>query len=377
MRAFRNGLAMGLSDALRNRLALASGESLRETVRIFLATKQERRKIAARKFPGRSIPTGGTPAHVSPSGSSVPRRDLVDTSWYSDVHALPDGTDVWDHFLSIGLPAAMAPRSSLAGPDGLHLSPRGAEFLHRLGLPLGAAADRALDPADVSALDPWTVENPSAKPLAVVTAATDPEDRLLPVAPAWTARADFFVVTDRHFPAPDPWRPVRPVHHSLEVQRRTAFARTHLPTFFSAYSRVLWVDPGVLVTADPAELLELPGAAFSSYRTGSTTLVAEAAAVALSGGDTAEAVAAFVGDVADNGALSQTALHDHRVLLIDPMAEAVRHLMAVWWRRTMRGTHAGGPTLSAALAETPGLGVGDLPGGSLDRSPCFALRGPS
>jgi hypothetical protein len=49
---------MGLADAVRARFALARNESLREAVRIIFASKEERRKIAARKFPARRVLKG-------------------------------------------------------------------------------------------------------------------------------------------------------------------------------------------------------------------------------------------------------------------------------------------------------------------------------
>ena len=52
---------------------LARGESLGEAIRIMFASKEERRRIAARKFPGRGAP----PGRVAQRGDAEVSGDAV------------------------------------------------------------------------------------------------------------------------------------------------------------------------------------------------------------------------------------------------------------------------------------------------------------
>jgi hypothetical protein len=359
---------MGLSDALKNRLALSRGESLRETIRIFLASKDERKKIAARKFPGRAVPISAVrrPARGQAAGRLV--AALLDPEWYAGIHALSPA-EATRHFAGPGLAAGLAPSAALAGSDGKHLSPRGAEILHRMGLPLGAVPDEA---ATSDGIDPWAIGNPGGRPLAVVTAITSATERLLPVPAEWAARADFYVLTAFAFSGPGPWRAVRPVYHHPDPHRMAGFAKTHLSTFFAAYRQVLWLDPDILCCADPVAIAGASGAAFACFRKDDRTPAAEAAAAAR---DAPEDLSEFIGSAASHPAFDRPGVLDASVLLVDPSDDAVRRLAVCWWRHAMRGA-PDGLALTLAAAETPLAVVGDLPGRALDRSPAFA-RGAS
>jgi hypothetical protein len=360
---------MGLSDAIRTRLALSRGESLGEKLRIFLASKEERRRIAARKFPGRAVPTGAARRSVGPVVPDDVLAELLDAGWYAEANGLT--SDAAGHFRDRGLAAGLAPRAALAGPDGRRLSPRGAELLHRLGVPLGAAPCEG----EPGGRDPWTFGNPEGKGLAVVTAIASAGERLLPVPPEWTERADFFVVSDLAFAEPGAWQPVRQVYHHPDRARVVAFSRTHLPTFFSAYSRILWIDPGVLCCTNPAELPSGSGS-IATFRRDDITPGGEAAAVAATSGAAAELVAELLGAAAAHPGFDRAGLLDASVLLIDPSDAAVRRLMARWWRHLPRGPVAADAlALTLAAADLPDLAVGELPGRTLVRSPAFAAGG--
>lgn len=355
---------MGLSDALKNRLALSRGESLRETIRIFLASKDERKKIAARKFPGRAVPTGAVRRPARPQAAGELVAALLDPEWYAGNHALsPAEASV--HFVGPGLAAGLAPSAALAGSDGKHLSPRGAEILYRMGLPLGALPEEA---QTLQGIDPWTIGNPSGRPVAVVTAITSATQRLLPVQAEWAARADFYVLTAFAFSGPGPWRAVRPVYHHPDPRRMAGFAKTHLSTFFAAYGRVLWLDPDVLCCRDPDAIAGATDAAFACFRQDDRTPGAAAAAAAR---DAPEYVEEYFGATGSHPAFDRPGVLDASVLLVDPADDAVRRLAAGWWRYAMRGA-PDGLALTLAAEETAGAFVGDLPGRALDRSPAFA-----
>jgi hypothetical protein len=352
---------MGLADAVRARLALARGESLGETIRIMFASKEERRKIAARKFPGRGVPSSEARPRISevPPGAVA---EVLDPAWYAGAHGLK-ADKAAAHFRTRGLAAGFAPREALAGPDGRRLSGRGAESLCRLGLPLGTVAG---EPA-AEGSDPWAIRNRERKPLAVVTAIAAPGERLLPVAPEWAAGADFYVVSDLAFADRGLWQPVRPVFHHLEPVRIAAFTRAHLHTFFSAYSRVLWVDPGVLICSDPMALAD--GPTLAAFREDGRRLAVELAA---EGADAADVRGEFAGHPAFGG----TGVFDPSVLLVDPADAGVARFMARWWRHAVRGPAGGGFAFTLAAAEMPEVAVAVLPGRSLDRSADF-MQGPA
>jgi hypothetical protein len=156
--------------------------------------------------------------------------------------------------------------------------------------------------------------------------------------------------------------------------RVAAFARTHLPTFFGAYARVLWLDPGVLCCDDPARLDA--GPPFACFRDDGRTPGGALAAAAASGEGNAAAAAEFLGFAGEHPAFAQSGVPDPSVMLMDPRNDAVRRLMARWWRHAVRDPSAGGLGLALALAEVPEVRVGELPGGELCRSPVF-VRAPA
>jgi hypothetical protein len=345
---------------------LSRGEGPIETLRIFLASKEERRKIAARKFPGRAVPTRVARRGAGPYVAHDVLAALVDAGWYAEANGLT--SDPAGHFRKRGLAAGLAPRAALAGRDGRHLSARGAELLHRLGLPLGPVATEG----EARGRDPWAIGNPGGKGLAVVTAIGSAGKRLMPVPSEWTERADFFVVSDLAFAEPEPWQPVQSVYHHPDPARTAAFAKAHLPTFFYAYPRVLWIDPRVLCCSDPAELAG-GSAPIAAFRRDDITASGEAAAVAAAGSAEAEGVADLLGAAGGHAAFDRAGVLDSSVLLLDPTDGAVRQLMVLWWRYLMRAPAAADAlALTLAAADMPDLAVGELPGRALARSPAFA-----
>jgi hypothetical protein len=341
---------MGLADALRARWALARDESFGEAVRIMFASREERRRIAARKFPGRTVRKAQRQASDAFAG-------LLDAGWYAGAHGVRR-EEAEAHFRTRGLAGGLAPQEALAGVDGRHLSGRGAEFLLRLGLPLGVVAGEHA----AEGLDPWAIGNPARRSLAVVTAIAAPGERLLPVPPDWASGADFYVVSAFTLADCGVWRIVRPVFHHPDPARVTAFTRTHLHTFFGAYARVLWLDPGVICCTDPAALAE--GAPLAVFRKDGRTLAAELAAQGAEAAD-------VIGRLADHPAFNSTDVYDPTVLLADPADAGVADFMARWWRHALRGPAAGGSAFTIAAAEMPGLSPGELPGRVIEGSPDF------
>ena len=360
---------MGLSDALRNRLALARGESLGATVRIFLASREERKKIAARKFPGGSMPKGALRPDARRQAAGETVATLVDPQWYAGTHGVAEPEAV-GHFARDGLAAGLAPRAVMAGSDGRHLAPRAAELLHRMGLPLGATPTGAEGP--VHGLDPWTIADAGRRRLAVVTALSAPSGRLPYVPPEWWDLADFYAVTGFPIAGPGPWQTVRPVFHHPDPRRVAGFAKTHLPAFFGSYPRVLWLDPDVMCCADPARIADMTAAGLTCFRLEDRAPGAEAAAAAP---EAPNAVAEFLADVASHPAFGQLGCLDAAVLLIDPSDAAVRRLMTRFWRHIARGAGSERLALTLAAAETSDLVPAELPGRALARSPDFALAG--
>ena len=360
---------MGLSDALRSRIALARGESAAGMIRIFLASKEERRRIAARKFPGGAVPMGAQLPDMRQRAAGETVAALLDPQWYAGAHGIAP-SEAEGHFAREGLARGLAPREVMAGHDGRHLAPRAAELLHRMGLTLGG---RPIEANGTSrGLDPWAIANPDGLPLAVVTAVAAPFERLPYMPPEWKDRADFYVLTGFGFAAPGPWQSVRTVYHHLDARRVAGFAKAHLPTFFGSYPRVLWLDPDVLCCADPAGVAEGSSARFSCYRRDDRSPAAEAAAAAR---EAPIAVAEFLSDVASHPVFAQPGCLDASVLLIDPSDAAVRRLMTRFWRHIARGAGSERLALTLATAETPDLVPAELPGRALACSPAFALAG--
>jgi hypothetical protein len=109
------------------------------------------------------------------------------------------------------------------------------------------------------AIRPNVIPEAKRREIAVVTASFGGALELLPADPDWAAQADFFVFADRRFTRPEPWRQVHASYHSIEPAWKTAFLRTHLPTFFTCYAHVLWIGRDVLLTENPVRGLPEDG----------------------------------------------------------------------------------------------------------------------
>jgi hypothetical protein len=205
---------MGLATSVRRRFALVKGEPFGRAVRIFFASRLERRRIERAKYPsvakvaaakpqteGRKTGVLGAPPVALETTSA-----FVDADWYSRVHGIP-AADAVGHFMSVGLERGAAPSAELAGPDDATLAPWAAEFLLRMRFPVGRRGVGALEPSDARALDPFSISNPRGVKIAVVTAIFGGYDRLLPIDPAWRRSADFFLVSDQAFEEPGPGSP--------------------------------------------------------------------------------------------------------------------------------------------------------------------------
>ncbi|MEM1345710.1 MAG: glycosyltransferase domain-containing protein, partial [Pseudomonadota bacterium] len=286
-------------------------------------------------------------------------------AWYAETHALPSKAEAARHYAKQGLVQALAPCEAMAGADGRRLAQWAAEYLVRTSAPLGAPGEKALSPEDPQALRPFAIHNPARKRLAVVSAIFGGFDRLLPVDPAWAGTADFYLVTDRRFEALHGWQPVQANYTNADPRRSARFVKLHLPTYFSAYDWVLWVDGSVLICVDPTELiarLDSEGAEFATFRHPDRQgVMAEVAACIRFKKEEPMVLVEALSRLHTHAAFRTPALYETMVMALQPKAPAVRALCAAWWRLMMRGSKRDQLSLPLAIAETPELRVGLLP----------------
>ena len=341
---------MGLGRSVRKRLALARSEPASAWPGILFASDVKALERA--------------------------RARVFDAPWYADVHGLADPDRAWSHYIARGRARNHAPFADLAGPDGKHLSQLGTEFLFRAGIGIGSGETAPLDPSDPDAADPLAIGNPAGKGIAVVTALFGTNELLLPVDPGWAENADFYVFSDRKFADRGLWQQVQPSYFNLDTQRRTAFFKTHLPSFFASYERVLWLDQAILLCIDPAQIaLAMPAdppdlAAFRQPE--SAGLVAEAAKAARLGADDTASILAQLRETSDHRAFRRPTPLSSEVLLMRPDSEALRRMCTHWWRYIMRGSACDQLSLPLAVDDTGELTWGVFPETCLDRSPFFA-----
>jgi hypothetical protein len=341
-------LRQRLGASLARRLAFGQGHPLPFRLRALFMSKSRRRAF----FDALEPPGSAALAAVRRAGAARDRRlaallpELLDAGWYATAHGLPTPRAARRHYLDTGRHKGLAPAPALAGADGRRLGPAGAERLLRAGAEAGLRATGLLAPDDAQARQAMALANPRGVSLAVVTANFGGIAPLLPADPAWGARADFLLFTDRVFPACGPWQAVHANYHSIDPFWRARFVKTHLSLYLARYEAALWVDGDVLICRDPSDILA-PGTLSDA------------------------AIAGFAAD-------GPGAALDPRIFRLRPGAATSRSFGAAWWREMMaRPDATGSETEAAALTaalEGAGIAPQRLPGGPLARSPDFVAR---
>jgi hypothetical protein len=353
-------LRQRLGASLARRLAFGQGHPLTFRLGALFMSKARRRAF----FDALEPPGSAALAAARRDGAARDRRlaallpELLDAGWYATAHGLPAPRDARRHYLATGRHAGLAPALALAGPDGRRLGQAGAERLLRAGAEAGTRATGLLAPDDAQARQAMALTNPRGVALAVVTANFGGIAPLLPADPAWAARADFLLFTDRVFPACGPWQAVHANYHSIDPFWRARFVKTHLSLYLARYEAALWVDDGILICRDPSDIVRPDMLPDTSTGAGLAGFAAEAPGAVL----------------------------DPRVFRLRPGAAESRSLGAAWWRGMMARLDAAGPeigpeagpdteaaALTAALAEA-GIAPQLLPGGPLAHSRDVAAR---
>ncbi|MEM9043262.1 MAG: glycosyltransferase domain-containing protein [Pseudomonadota bacterium] len=350
-------------------------------MKIFFSSRQARRVIALEKYGEDLRPhcshgdqQPAEAAEVWPDSPSF-RADVLQEDWYADVHGLDCPTDALEHYQRYGACRALAPNPDLADPSGVVLAHWAVEFLVRAGVPIGALGAEELAPDDRKALNPYEIENPNGKKIAVVTAIFGRFDRLMPIDPAWQENADFFAFSDSSIEMPTEWKLVHGVYYNEDPRRRARFAKLHLPTFFSGYDWVVWIDGNILLCEDPKTILEHLNPDSFDFITfkhpDRSSIVAEAAACITFNKEDGLVLASHLKQHQDHPAFRDENLYETMVLFLRPSSSHVQDMCAKWWRSIMRGSKRDQLSLPLAIADTQGLRVGHLPD-SIARSPFFA-----
>ncbi|MEM8791005.1 MAG: glycosyltransferase domain-containing protein [Pseudomonadota bacterium] len=347
---------MKISKSLRRRYALIKGESFPDAVKIFFSSRRDRRAMEAEKF---GVPT---------------TTNALDEEWYAKTHGLATPSDAAGHYYRHGSTRALAPNPELAGEDGITLAQWAVEFLVRTDVAVGPLGSEAMPPGDARAINPFDIDNPQGKKIAVVTAIFGEFDRLLPIDPAWLANADFFAFTDAVLEPSHGWTLVHSAYHNADPRRCARFVKLHLPTFFSDYDWVFWLDGNVLLCQDPQLVLEALDSESFDFATfehpDRSNLVAEAAACFNFGKEDPVTLARHLKQHQNHAAFRGTTLYETMVLVLRPSSQHVRDMCAKWWRSIMRGSKRDQLSLPLAVADTQGLRVEFLPD-SISRSRFF------
>ena len=336
---------MSIRRSLARRLDLARGSSPVEMARILLfSSKDERRQRS-----------------VGMADALLDAGTLIDLSWYADVHQLASTKLCRRHFSSVGCKQLLAPNAGLAAADGVHLSQWGVEFLLRrnrklrLGLPSGAP----LNPSDPDVLHPFSLSNPSNKKIAVVSAIFGGYDRLLPIDPKWAAGSDFYLFSDAHYDGLAGWKQVYSNYYHADPRRRARFIKTHLPTYFSDYEWVMWIDANILMCADPVAIFDryrLDDVDFAAFRHGQRdNIISEAAACLRLRKDDAVSIVRHLKENSGHRAFRKDVLFETMVMFMRPSSPAVRQMCSRWWRYITRGSKRDQLSLPLAIDDVDSL----------------------
>ena len=366
---------MGLTRSIKRRAALIEGEDFATAVKVLFANRQARRAFELQKF-------GCDLNHVMNQEASMTRKaalpsvtDAMDREWYADVNGLESPKNAPAHYLSYGVNHALAPFPELAADDGKSLSIWGIEYLVRMGFPVGEAGSSAMAADDPAALDPFQIINHGKKRIAVVTAIFGEFDSLIPVDQSWQDGADFYLVSDRRYEVESGWRQVRAPFHHEDPRRKARFVKLNLPTFFSDYEWVIWIDGNVMMCQNPESILASLGSDDFDFATFSHPdrkgLIAEAAKCVQLGKDDMRTMAAHLDANQTHSAFRGSGLFETMVMVMRPNADSVRKMCSIWWRMLSRGSKRDQMSLPLAVADTPDLRLKPLPD-TIELTPYFA-----
>ncbi|WP_019956607.1 glycosyltransferase domain-containing protein [Yoonia vestfoldensis] len=253
----------------------------------------------------------------------------------------------------------------MAAEDGVTLTHWGAELLVRSGVQLGSNGSRPLTPDDPAALCPFSIRNEAGKRIAVVTAIFGDFDRLLPVDPAWAKNTDFFLFSDQVFDQQRVWQPVHCNYDHHDSRRRARFVKVNLPTYFSDYEWVIWIDGNILLCTDPATIaraLDAQQVDFASFRhPDRTTIIAEAEACLRFDKDDIGAIGNHIKRNIPTIRKLEPLLFETNVCAMRPGDQEVQNMCSVWWEKIMNGSKRDQLSLPIAVYDIPRLRYGFLP----------------
>lgn len=163
-----------------------------------------------------------------------------------------------------------------------------------------------------------------------------------------------------------------------DSRRRARFVKTHLPTYFSCYDWVIWVDGNVLICVNPKNLVshlvdeKVDFATFKHPER--TNLISEAAACVKFKKEDPTIVAKHLRDSSHRLGFNEEILFETMVCAARPREPEVRSLYARWWTGIMRGSKRDQLSLPLAISEHPNLSYGYIPH-CINKSSWFAKTG--
>lgn len=320
------------------------------------------------------------PKLISPRGGTT-LADLFDADWYRAVHGLGARADVVAHFHDVGASKSFAPHPRLAQEDKKTLTPWGAELLLRLGVRIGARPGRPIDVGEgltATCVSPaLRVPELKTKPLAVVTACLGRIDPLAPLFPEWLDDADFYAFVDHEFEDAEGWRLLHPNYHHEDARRRARFVKTHLPLYFQAYERVMWLDSNIFLCDRPSRVLKALDADhldFATFRHPDRDgVIMEASACIYFDKEDPAAVFGQLRRMGEALYGGDAALFETNVLLMRPNVGAVRRMCGAWWREISNGSKRDQMSLPIVINERADLHWGVFREPSARKSRYFVL----
>lgn len=367
---------MGLKRSIARRWILSRDFHPRDRLNVFFGSKEYRTELWDRKMGTRkkSLHARAQAVNGKVEAGARPTDGHVDPDWYAEKHGLEHPMAACAHFSEKGLALGLAPAPSFANSQG-RLPQWGQEYFARLGVPVGQRSSRELLPSDPEVLRPFFLTNKERKPLAVVSANFGDFDRLLPLDCEWSDHADFFMISDRKFENPGTWKLVHANYFHVDPRRRARFVKTHLPSYFSAYERVMWLDGNVLLCRNPVKILrdyDVWESDFATFRHWQrSSLVSEAAACVGLGKDDPRIVGDHLAMIAVHPAFATRNLFWTMVMVMNPNSDAARRMSAHWWAYIMRGSKRDQLSLPLAIHDAAGLNWRVFPEERIEMSPNF------
>lgn len=303
---------------------------------------------------------------------------FVDAEWFMSKHGLSASADLNKHYSQISQHDFYSPHPALAFLDGVTLSQWGAEFLLRSGFEIGVTSNVPLSPNDTEVKNPFSIVNNHRKRIAVVTGIFGDFDRLLPIDPCWKDNADFYLFSDRKFANPGNWTQLHCNYDHHDPRRRARFIKTHLPTYFSSYDWVFWVDGNIMLCVDPkymVQILEQSDSYFFSFKhPHRANVIHEAVACLKLGKDDFDVLSKHISQNISRPGMRAPLLFETGVSIMKPHDADVRKMCVLWWEAIMLGSKRDQLSLPLAVIETPNLKYSFLPD-SLEKSVWFAKSG--